>query len=291
MKKKIKYQGGITRLICKKIALSQKEKFKKKIINTNSRFFEYSNSNRVDFDIISYSGSAAFEDQLLSLYSFVYYGGIPKSWVIYSDGSYTEEQIKIFKREFDFVEVLNWYHEGKFLDNKLILEWSKKFNFHKKLIAIIAHPLKRQTFYLDSDIIFYKNIKHYLEHTALQKGLWYVPDTFGDMSKFFNGTTDYMYALNSGLLIFNKDFETEDLFIFLESLKGNYIYFTDQLAIEYAFRRQRADILDPRQFIIDSSDQFDFSTKYHPSEIAMRHYTTPVRHKMWQNGWEWHFKA
>jgi hypothetical protein len=48
-------------------------------------------------------------------------------------------------------------------------------------------------------------------------------------------------------------------------------------------------MLDPRQFIVDSADQFDLSLKYYPENIAMRHYTSPVRHKMWQNGWKWHF--
>ena len=50
-------------------------------------------------------------------------------------------------------------------------------------------------------------------------------------------------------------------------------------------------MLDPRQFIIDSTDQFDFALKYYPESIAMRHYTSPVRHKMWQRGWQWHFKT
>jgi hypothetical protein len=59
---------------------------------------------------------------------------------------------------------------------------------------------------------------------------------------------------------------------------------------EYAFRKQGAQILDPRQFIIDTEDQFDFSMKYHPGDMAMRHYTGPIRHKMWQKGWKWHFE-
>ena len=43
--------------------------------------------------------------------------------------------------------------------------------------------------------------------------------------------------------------------------------------------------LDPRRFILDSGDQFDFSYLLPFDKIAIRHYTGPVRHKMWQAGW------
>jgi hypothetical protein len=287
---KIKYQGGITKLICQKRAERQKNEFRKEL-SGNSRVFLYTTDKTVDFEVVSFSGAGSFEDQLLSLYSFVYYAGIPTRWVIYSDKSYTREHIDIIKREFPFVTVLDWDYHKKYADNKIIQDYSKVSHMAMKLYVIISHPYEGQTIYTDSDIVFYKHVSHYFNSTHLSNGLWYVPDALGNVTKFFDKKIDAIYPLNAGFLILNKHFNVEDVFTYFESLNGNYGYFSEQSSFEFALQKQMANILDPRQFIIDTSDQFDFSSNYYPQDISMRHYTSPVRHKMWQNGWKWHFRV
>lgn len=289
MKKKIKYQGGITKILCQ-----QRANYNKRQFNKNLPKIDITNSikpQKVGFDVISFSGAASFEDQVLSIFSFLIYAGTPVNWTIYSDGSYTAEQIQLFKSKFHFVSVEQWDKHDLISDNKLLGDYLKVCHLAKKLNVIMGHPYHRQTIYMDSDVIFYKNIAMYIDSGLLSAGLWYAPDTmWNNVEHYFKKQVTSIYPLNSGLLFLNENFNSADIWKYLESLKGHYGYFSEQSAFEYAFRKQDADILDPRQFVIDSSDQFNFSIKYQPADIAMRHYTTPVRHKIWQNGWEWNFK-
>lgn len=289
MRKKIKYQGGITKILCQKQAVRNK-----KLFLDNLSKIEISKSSklaRVNFEVISFSGAAGFEDQIISIYSFLFYAGTPIKWVIYSDGSYTADQKDILKELFAFVSVIEWDVYSHVADNAALSAYLKECHLAKKVNIILGHDYQHQTIYLDSDIIFYKNISTYLSHHLLSEGLWYAPDALGDIAQKFETNRESIYALNSGLLILNNHFNKKDVLDYFEGLQGNYHYFSEQSSFEFAFRKQRANILDPRQFVVDSSDQFDFSPKYYPDEIAMRHYTTPVRHKMWQKGWQWHFKA
>lgn len=288
MRKKLKYQGGITKLLCMKLAEWNKKRFRKDILKSNR--LPAFKIDKVNFDMISFSGAASFEDQFLSIYSFVYYAGIPLSWTIYSDKSYNKEHKDIFRTKFPFVSIIDW-DIYDYSGNKLLGDYLSVCHLAKKLNVITSHNYQRQTLYLDSDIVFYKNISTYLNSKLLDKGFWYASDTmWGNVSKHFSIERESIYPLNSGLLILNNEFNMELIFRYLESLKGEYQYFSEQLSFEYAFRKQSGKILDPRQFIIDTGDQFDFSSKYIPDTMAMRHYTGPVRHKLWQYGWHWHFR-
>lgn len=245
----------------------------------------------VKIEIISFSGTAGFEDQILSIYSFLSYAGVPKKWIVYSDKTYSEEQIKLLKGLFPFVSVRDWDVFNHYRTNSSLKKYLQLSGLAKKLNIIIGHPYNGQTFYIDSDVIFYKNFKHYINSPMLQRGLWFISDLIEDVGQFLKQEVSSVYPLNSGFLGLNEHFNASDIYEYLERLNGNFGYFSEQSAIEYAFRRQHAQLLDPRQFIIDTSDQFHFKIKYQPEFIAMRHYTSPVRHKMWQNGWSWHLRA
>jgi hypothetical protein len=289
MRKKLKYQGGITKIICQKLAESHKKSFRK-LVSQDKTVFSYQH-RPIDYDIISFSGAAGFEDQLLSIYSFVHYAGIPAKWVVYSDKSYTQKHIDIFKKEFPFVTVVDWDANDKYVNHPLLAAYVKKHGTAKKVNVVASHNYERRTIFMDSDIVYYSNIAHYLNSRSLQKGYWYVPDAISDVAGFMKTEEDHLYAFNFGFMILDSGFNFDDALTYLEKLNGNFSYFSDQSAFEYAFRKQNGQVLDTRQFIIDTSDQFDFALNYYPDQIALRHYTSPVRHKMWQKGWKWHFQS
>lgn len=285
--KKIKYQGAITKILAEKIAVQHKKSFFK---NSEKIFGELPQNKQVDLDIISFSGADSFEDQLLSIYSLVYYAGIPKSWTIYSDKTYTPEQTVFFKRCLPFLSVVDWDVFDDYKNHSALSDYLRFCHLAKKINILLGHKYNGQTMYVDSDVIFYKHILNYLNSTVLCKGLWYISDTLENVKNQLNEKPETIYPLNSGLLILNGEFEKRDVLEYFENLKGDFHYFSEQSSFEFAFRNQNANLLDPRDFIVDTSDQFDFSAKYFPGKIAMRHYVSPVRHKMWQNGWKWHFK-
>ena len=288
MKSKLKYQGGLTKLLCRSRAALNKKRFRQ-------QFSEASLipqvSRQSDFEVMSLSGADAFEEQVLSIYSFLYYGGMPTRWTLYSDKTYTDEQKDFFTNEFKFLRVLDWDVYEFHKTDKYVGAYLDVCPMAKKLNILLGHSYTGPTLYLDSDIMIYKNIAYYFNSPLLKSGLWYAADTIGDINLYFRQDRESLYALNAGFLLFNKEFDRTNVFKYMEGLQGKYDWFSEQSSIEYAFRMQGAQMLDPRQFIIDSDDQFDFGIKFRPDEIAMRHYTSPVRHKMFQHNWKWHFNG
>lgn len=286
MRKKFKYQGGLTKQICRRIAEYHKRAF---IKNWSVLKALPTKENSINFEIISFCGGSVIEDQIISIYSMLYYGGTPKKWTVYSDGSISEAQAKILEDLFSFVSVKRWDEYKIYEEVREVTEYLSYCPLAKKINIILGHPYQLQTIYIDSDILFYKNFSAYLQSGVLDSGLWFAPDAIGDVTQYFIHGETSMFPLNSGLLLLNKEFIAEDVYEYLRSLKGDYGYFSEQSSFEYAFRKQKASMLDPRQFVIDTADQFEFSYRYYPEDIAMRHYTGPVRHKMWQKNWKWHF--
>lgn len=277
--KKIKYQGAVTKIIAEKIASYNKDKF---LNNSKHIIQRISNSNKVDLDVISFSGTNSFADQLLSICSFIHYAGIPVSWTIYSDNTYASSQIDFFKQSFPFVSVVNWDVFHVYKDHSVLNDYLGFCHLAKKVNVILGHSYERQTIYTDSDVIFYKHFFSYLNNTGLKNSLCYIADASKDIS-------EKRHALNSGFMVLNDAFDKQDVLIYFESLKNNFHYFSEQSSFDFAFKKQNANFLNPNQFIVDTSDQFDFSINYLPDSIALRHYVSPVRHKMWQYGWKWHF--
>jgi hypothetical protein len=286
---KLKYQGGVTKKICLSLATLERQKFSKEL--QKGKLPISINQTQIDLDIISFSSVRDMEEQALSIYSFLFYVGIPKNWIIYSDGSYTDDQKNYLKENFTFIQFLDWNHNKSLEENFLLKEYLAICPLSKKLQVILSHSYERQTMYIDSDILFYKNALFYFNSDILKKGFWYLPDTsWGARISDYQNILNDMFELNSGLLILNKNFDFTFVYEYLNSQRTNFQYFSEQSSFNYAFKKQGANILDPRQFIVNLQDQFDFSMSFNRDEIAVRHYVTPVRHKMWQKGWRWHFR-
>lgn len=289
MKSKLKYQGGATKRICMWLAFAERKKFSK-LVWSGKVNISYSNKNP-DYDIISFSGKRDFEEQVLSILSFLYYAGTPRKWTVYSDGSYSAKEKELLLEKFSFLEVKEWNHNKKLDNNKLLQCYLEVCHLSKKLHVVLGHDYGRQTLYLDSDVVFYTNASAYFNSGILQQNFWYIADAKSGVFKdpgINNGKE--VFELNSGLLILNKEFNFREVLDYLENLHGKFGYFSEQSSFNYAFKKQEAEVLDPNQFIVDTEDQFDFSMGFDRSKMALRHYVNPVRHKMWQKGWKWHFQ-
>ncbi len=80
--------GRIKRKIVEHISASNKESF----LKWQSQHLPKTTGD-INYDVVSFSGAKAFADQLLSIYTFYRNVGKPVSWKIYSDGTYSQEQI------------------------------------------------------------------------------------------------------------------------------------------------------------------------------------------------------
>ena len=299
---KFKYQGGLTKIVASKIGEKNKKKFIKFIEKKLSTLTSIKSDNQIQLDVVSFSSSHDFYEQVLSILSFLRYLGTPDSWTVYSDGSHTAEQINFLKVGFEFVQVrINEWKDTVQLSScckdtlipykTCLFDYAENMPLGKKLFCYLNHEIKKPTLFLDSDIIFYR--KATVMEMILREKVngWYLPDEgWGTLdSRYKNSNIAKSYQPNSGFFLLNQELtRVEKGMNFLKSLNLKYEYFSEQTVIYILFECNNFMPLDPRMFILNSEDQFDFSYLYSRDKMAVRHYTGPVRHKMWQKDWKWH---
>ena len=298
--RKLKYQGGLTKMITSRVGDKNKRKFGADIGEACALILGKIKSEPIDMDVVSFSSNRDFYDQLLSMLSFIRYVGMPSSWTVYSDGTHTSEQVNVLE-ELAFVQVqkTDWQNVEELraaCKPKLqpyahvLTDYATKYPLGKKLYVYLNHAVTRPTLFLDADILFYK--KAFVFRSVLDDGSkgWYLPDCeWGNLdSRYKSKNKEEPYQINSGFFLLKQDIERLDEGLgFLQALNFEYEYFSEQNVFHILFRTNGFMPLDPRLFVLNSADQFDFSYTYERESIAMRHYTGPVRHKMWQRDWKW----
>ncbi|WP_139260508.1 hypothetical protein [Flavobacterium defluvii] len=303
---KLPGQGGLTKKITVAKGNVNRRKFAKKAATDLSHLIsQVSKRKTIEMEVASFSSCNDFHEQLLSVLSFIRYVGRPIKWTIYSDGSHNEEQIEQLENSFDFVKVekgLDWTkiqslkglckEELEPYENYL-MDYAKKFPLGKKLFYYLNHTIEKPTLFIDSDILFYEHanvLKLILTEKPAANG-WYMPDvSWGCLdSRYKAANTEQIYQVNSGFIFANTAFEhIKESLEFFKTYNFIYEYFSEQTVYHHLLKNNSYMPLTPKTFILDLGDQFDFSYLLSPKQMAVRHYTGPVRHKMWQRNYKWH---
>lgn len=303
---KLPGQGGLTKKIAVAKGNVNRKKFAKKAtVNLSHLVSQVSKRKTIEMEVASFSSYNDFHEQLLSVLSFIRYVGRPIKWTIYSDGSHKQEQIEQLENTFDFVKVekgLDWTEieslKGLCREElepygSYLIDYAKKFPLGKKLFYYLNHSIERPTLFIDSDILFYEHanvLKLILTEKPAANG-WYMPDvSWGCLDSRYKATnTEQLYQVNSGFIFANAAFERiQESLEFFKTYNFIYEYFSEQTVYHHLLKNNSYMPLTPKTFILDSGDQFDFSYLFTPKQMAVRHYTGPVRHKMWQRNYKWH---
>jgi hypothetical protein len=302
---KLPGQGGITKKLAAAVGNINRKKFENKLSNDLAGLLvEINQKKTIAMEVVSFSSKNDFPEQLLSIVSFIKYAGLPLSWTIYSDGSHSEEQIKLVTSHFDYVVIksVDWdalksveelcCDELKPYHN-YVLDYARNHAFGKRLFYYLNHPLDHPTLFIDSDILFYEKANSFeiLINESPRFNGWYMPDIlWGCLDSRYKRThSEQMYQVNAGLMfVLNKFNNYNKALEFYKVLESKYEYFSEQTIINILLKDNSFMPLPPKTFILDACDQFDFLYKFKPKQIAVRHYTGPVRHKMWQKNYKWH---
>lgn len=248
--------------------------------------------------IISFSSKNDLAEQLLSILSFLRYAGRPAKWTIYSDGTHTEEHVQFFKEHMPFVDVFKYDYHNPDLElraeiepyrKELLAYATSKFPLGKKLFCYLNHRIEHRSIFIDSDILFYEKA-HEMHLLNVQGRGWSLPEwKWGTLDgSYLENNKKTMYQVNSGFFSADQNFEVGAGMAYLKQLDGNYHYFTEQTTFHIIFNDNEFWPLDPRTYYLNNSDQFKVSYNFDKADIVTRHYTSPVRFKMWQRDWKWH---
>jgi hypothetical protein len=245
-----------------------------------------------DFQLVSFSGARDFEEQMLSLLTFRRWVGTPRSWVVFSDGTHTDEMRDLLHARFPWASLRSWELSKPLVPDEanFLFEYAQQQAMGKRLIAYSTFPFQAPTLFLDSDVFFYMKAAELLSPAFAGPQHWFLPDMdWGTLdTRFLAKNSRDLYQLNGGFYLLKPGFSWEPVFHFLKRLENKFEYFSDQTALHVAFKEQGVMALDPRVFVLHCDDQFALGLNESPREMAIRHFVAMVRHKIWEPGWRWH---
>lgn len=299
-------QGRITKTIATANGETNRKKFLALLDNHfGTLIAQIPTRSSIQIEVASFSSKRDFPEQVLSILSFIRNVGVPLKWHLYSDGTHTQDQISALERFFNFLVVvkgLNWQEiqslkgiaktEVEPYDSYLI-DYARKFPLGKKLFAYLNHSIQCPTLFIDSDILFYEkaSVLNLILNEQPEVNGWYMPDSsWGCLdSRYKMRFAEQVYQINSGLILANGPFQrlNESLDLF-KTFDFTYEYFSEQTVFHHLLKSNMYMPLPSKTFVLDSGDQFHFSYLYSFKQMAVRHYTGPVRHKMWQKDYRWH---
>ena len=236
----------------------------------------------VNFNVLSFSGTKQFADQLYSISSFYRNVGKPISWIIYNDGSLKQEELHILSsisnlQVFDIEIKVGGLPAACFIEFPTLL----------KVELLQQLPdLNKTLLFTDSDILFYRNFKKFKQQFATDN--WYVVD---EGEGYFDISYDLpanQEPLNFGFLILNKPTDWSYVVRYLANRieSGQLDYWSDQTAVHLLAQQEKFKALPSDLFVVGGKDSFKLTHCVDYNKIALRHFVGPVRHKMWQYSWE-----
>lgn len=234
---------------------------------------------KIDIDVISMSGKMFFADQLLSLFSFYYNIGIPNSWTIYSDGTYTNEELDIFSKIPCLVI--------KSIRIDKYEEEIKQFPTLKKMFLLQNVIPRRPTIFTDSDVLYFASFTEQIA-PFLFSNCYIVDEGKGYFDAFIPNNISVEMPLNLGMLLLNEKPNWQIAWDYIEEriLNKQIHYWTDQTATHIMALKEGFKALPKTDFVVGGEDAFTIKDIVDYNKISLRHFVGPIRHKMWQHKWQ-----
>lgn len=248
--------------------------------------FPIAQTRKVPIKVYALSCERDLPEQVASLRSFLRHVGIPNLFTIMSDGSYTEESIKLLRRVHPCVDVqlLTKFQRDDL--PKPVYEYASQQAMGKKLAALMSIPIEEATLYTDSDILFFQGASDLAELATASEDVhtYYLPDCKSSLDqRLIYEDIEQQNPINAGFILFKKALDWDVSVQRLASLKEPPNYFSEQTIVNLTIKLNKGNALSKEKYIMNVDDQFMYPDKFVTKQVAMRHYVSDIRHKFWQS--------
>ena len=239
-------------------------------------------SREVPLDVFSYSGKRRLAEQVASIRSFLTFAGRPNRFVVVSDGSHSEADIRLLRQvdESVTVEAVPAPPSGS------AGGFARYLQYHptgKQLALVMSLPRERAALYIDSDVLFFSGASE-LGKDAADKDTpaYYLEDCcFAGDERFLRGEEKTQSPVNTGVLLIRQPLDWSIGIQRFAELNGEPNFFTNQTLTHVTMHANGAQPLDPTKYVLRLDDQFVYADQFTDSHLVLRHYVDPVRHKFW----------
>lgn len=245
--------------------------------------FPIKQDRQVPIKVYALSCERDLPEQVASLRSFIRYVGVPDTFTIMSDGSYTDQSIQLLRNVHPCVDVQLL---SKFQRDDLprsVHAYAAQQAMGKKLAALMSIPIDGATLYTDSDILFFQGASDLVDlANSEDTHTYYLPDCKNSLDKrLIYEDIEMQNPINAGFILFKKALDWNESVKRLSNLEEFPNYFSEQTIVNLTIKRNHGIALAREKYIMNVDDQFMYPDKFATKQIAMRHYVSDVRHKFW----------
>lgn len=237
---------------------------------------------QIDIEVFSYSNEDMLPEQIASVRSLLRFAGRPKSFTIVSDGSHSARSIDLLQNVDPSVRVRNPAPVPDTLPEKL-RHYLANHPTGKQLALVMSLPLTHSALYIDSDVRFFPGAAELANLVVRQdaSALYLADCQFSGDDRLIRDPSEKHNAVNTGVLLAYQKLDWSLAIDRFLQMQGDPSFFTNQTMTHLTMHQNNARPFDRRKFVLQLDDQTVWPDRHVGSDVVLRHYVNPVRHKFW----------
>ncbi|MEH2436504.1 MAG: hypothetical protein V7K25_20045 [Nostoc sp.] len=242
-------------------------------------------TRKVPVSVYTFSCERDLPEQVASIRSFIRHVGIPDTFTVVSDGSYTESSCNLLCRVHPCIKVIPLQNFQRTDLPQCVHDYAQLHPLGKKLSALMSIPVNGATIYTDSDILFFAGAIDLIDLSKSDdKYSLYLPDCSISLDeRIIYDDSEKSNPVNGGFIFFRHEFDWSFAIERLANLQEAPTYFTEQTIVHLTMHHNHGKPICSNKYVLNVEDQFIYSDKSASKKIALRHYVNDVRHKFWFN--------
>lgn len=240
-------------------------------------------SARLPCRLVAFSGESDLPEQIASLRSFLVHAGLPEEVLVVSDGTHRPESLERLRRVHPAVRVANHAEYVRAGLPAPVMHYARQHPLGKKLAVFLSLTVDKTTVYSDSDVLCFPAAAELRQLVAdAEPRPRYLLDCWPSLdARLLAGEEEKSQPINTGFLLLRKELAWDAALARLDKMPGEPGFFTEQTVTHLAVRASGGIPLPPERYVIRNEDQWRFRDFFAGQSVALRHYISSLRHKMW----------
>lgn len=231
---------------------------------------------------VSFSCERDLPEQVASLRSVLRFGGRPHEAIVVSDGTHTRRSRALLERVDPCVRVVHWQDYVADDLPRAVRGYAASSPMGKKLAVELSLPTDRVLVYVDADVLLLPAARPALPQALTRDVPGYLldpEDVYLDRRLLRSGEQEE--PLNAGFLVLPGPLDWDEPLARFERLVDEPSFHTEQTLVHLAVRAAGGRPLDPGRWVVSTDDMPLWGDRHRGADTVLRHYTSPVRHKLW----------
>jgi hypothetical protein len=229
----------------------------------------------------AFSSRDDLPEQVASIRSLLATAGRPRSFTVVSDGSHDERSRRLLRRLDPCVRVADLADVVRRDLPPAVRRYAETDPMGRKLALELSLPAREPVVYADADVLFLDgaaDLARVLERDGAPR---FLPDCEPYLDRrIVTPAEAALTPVNGGFLVLFEPLDWRLALARLERVDAP-VFHTEQTLLHLAVHASGGRALDRERYVVDTDDMRAWGDRRRRPGVALRHYTRPVRHKLW----------